>query len=511
MITLSCKFLAGRYHATPWTHQVNEGVVEWPPSPWRILRALVSAYYRLPETPDRRVLLSLLSQLSNNLPHYSLPNYTEAHTRHYMPIRREGKNKTTRVLDTFYVIHKDDSLMVWWPDVTLAKPERGLLEELCGAIAYLGRAESWVEITVKDEKPELITAFPMTEELEDNPQDILDTLNVLVPLDEARLTQLQDTLGMLPKPKKKRGKKSWTIPRDIVEVLELDIGDLHAQGWNGIPGGRWVRYGVQETSLKPEKPSEGALLLPNFARFRLVSETVKASVLPPLTQAIAIGDRLHKTLNKISDGLPVFSGKDQDGNRLQGHQHAFFLPEDADGDGKIDHILVWAKEGFNPDAVQALAKVRKIYGGGISGYQLVLLAVGRLEEQPSISSLTYCPAKKSQDQEKSYYWRSLTPLIFPRYPHKKNGRYQREEEVQRLLGEMGFPDCQSVELLPKQSKFGVKEQFYGSKFWRNRLHGKGSRGPMQGYGFKLVFKEEVKGPIALGYGAHFGLGVFRPE
>ncbi|NEO28511.1 MAG: type I-U CRISPR-associated protein Cas5/Cas6 [Kamptonema sp. SIO4C4] len=142
---------------------------------------------------------------------------------------------------------------------------------------------------------------------------------------------------------------------------------------------------------------------------------------------------------------------------------------------------------------------------------MVLLVVGRLEEQPSISSLTDYSVKESQDQKESYCLRSLTPLIFPRYPHKKNGRYQREEEVQRLLEEMGIFSCQSVELLPKQTKFGVKEQFYGSQFWRNRLQGKGSRGPMQGYGFKLKFNEEVKGPIALGYGAHFGLGVFLPE
>ena len=32
-----------------------------------------------------------------------------------------------------------------------------------------------------------------------------------------------------------------------------------------------------------------------------------------------------------------------------------------------------------------------------------------------------------------------------------------------------------------------------------------------GYGFKLIFSEPVSGPIALGYGAHFGLGLFVPE
>jgi len=45
MITLAFHFPGGRYHATPWGHQVNEGLVEWPPSPWRLLRALLSCGY----------------------------------------------------------------------------------------------------------------------------------------------------------------------------------------------------------------------------------------------------------------------------------------------------------------------------------------------------------------------------------------------------------------------------------------------------------------------------------
>ena len=46
MIALSVRFIAGRYHATPWGHHVNEGLIEWPPSPWRILRALLASCKR---------------------------------------------------------------------------------------------------------------------------------------------------------------------------------------------------------------------------------------------------------------------------------------------------------------------------------------------------------------------------------------------------------------------------------------------------------------------------------
>ena len=50
--TLAIRFPLGRYHATPWDRSVNEGATEWPPSPWRLLRALVATWYtRWPDLP----------------------------------------------------------------------------------------------------------------------------------------------------------------------------------------------------------------------------------------------------------------------------------------------------------------------------------------------------------------------------------------------------------------------------------------------------------------------------
>ena len=41
-----------------------------------------------------------------------------------------------------------------------------------------------------------------------------------------------------------------------------------------------------------------------------------------------------------------------------------------------------------------------------------------------------------------------------------------------------------------------------------RASGHGSRGSNRGFGFRVEFDRPVEGPLALGYGAHFGLGVF---
>ena len=47
------------------------------------------------------------------------------------------------------------------------------------------------------------------------------------------------------------------------------------------------------------------------------------------------------------------------------------------------------------------------------------------------------------------------------------------------------------------------------KFVRSRTQGGGKTATSQGYGFRLTFPHPVTGPITLGYGCHFGLGLFR--
>src|SRR5690606_17351313 len=79
-------FPAGRYHATPWGAHVNEGLIEWPPSPWRVLRALVACWHRKALGEVRREVMAEIAHcLADSLPQYDLPAGWRSHTRHYMP------------------------------------------------------------------------------------------------------------------------------------------------------------------------------------------------------------------------------------------------------------------------------------------------------------------------------------------------------------------------------------------------------------------------------------------
>lgn len=48
------------------------------------------------------------------------------------------------------------------------------------------------------------------------------------------------------------------------------------------------------------------------------------------------------------------------------------------------------------------------------------------------------------------------------------------------------------------------------QFQTARYDGGGSRGNASGAAFTLTFERECEGPLAVGYGAHFGLGLFVP-
>ncbi|HRW81880.1 MAG TPA: hypothetical protein P5049_00350, partial [Methanothrix sp.] len=78
-----------------------------------------------------------------------------------------------------------------------------------------------------------------------------------------------------------------------------------------------------------------------------------------------------------------------------------------------------------------------------------------------------------------------------------------------LLDLAGFPEPDAVEPVSFTEIAG--ERIEWSSFRRARTCGDGRRAGSAGYGFRIEFAESVRGPVALGYGAHFGMGGFEAE
>src|SRR5262245_13878742 len=103
VVSLAIRFPAGRFHATPWGHHVNEGLPEWPPSPWRLLRAFVATWKRKlsGESSVQTHLPPVLAELAKHKPAFVLPPATLGHTRHFMPLKLLDPGDRTKVFDAF--------------------------------------------------------------------------------------------------------------------------------------------------------------------------------------------------------------------------------------------------------------------------------------------------------------------------------------------------------------------------------------------------------------------------
>lgn len=316
--------------------------------------------------------------------------------------------------------------------------------------------------------------------------------------------------------KRDTAKVEQTVPATLLDALETNTGDLLVAGWSRPPGSRWIDYTRPEEALNP-KPGLAPLLASEqpatVARYALASP-----VLPRLTDAVPVAERIRRSLIKHTDGAQVFVGKHDDGRPLRGHQHAFIIPEANGSDGRLSHVTLIASMGFDARACRALEQLHKVWGHGGHDIQLVLLGIG---QPPDFRGLDLragqCPLLDCAQT-----WVSRTPFVPTRHPKRtRNGKAKIDPELGeqigspthdlwRLIQEAGFPAPVAVERIEETSLGGRPTRWLA--FRTDRYEGgAGDRSSAVGHGFRIRFPMPVMGPLAFGYGAHFGLGVFAPE
>lgn len=279
-----------------------------------------------------------------------------------------------------------------------------------------------------------------------------------------------------------------------------------------MPGTRWVDY-VRPRDLLTNLPSRRVVRvereLPTAARFAVASQ-----VPPRLTECLSFADRVRTALMSRSHGAGVFSGKDSAGNPLKGHRHVFILPEAHGAHGRITHVTLYAPMGFDETARRAMDGLRNVWGRDDYGVQLVLLGVGMPKDFAGINvGAGQCALFVDSDT-----WISRTPFIPTRHAKAKRGGEPKldanglqigspEHDLRRLLRAADLPEPVRVEPVDSTDLGGKQVRWLDFKTLRHR--GEGARSMNRGFGFRVVFRCAVTGPIAVGYGAHFGMGVFE--
>ncbi len=536
MFALTFTFPLGRYHATPWGRHVNEADVAWPPEPWRILRALVATYWRKGDRVrwSEDTLARLVDALAQDAPIYHLPpGVIHAHTRHYMPTP-----KMTLVFDAFAHLSKDEQIVAAWPELELDVELFDLAADLAEGLGYLGRAESWVECgTITDWNQDVANCHPVGQ----NGTAHGEIVRVLTPLsaqdymvERTRLLEEVDDAERdrtaasgkrppTPRALERARNKAFgpTLPDRLVEALMLDTADYQKYRWNRPPASREIVYTRPPLSPVPRRARIRATV-DDRRQFTVARFLLAGRPRPRIEDAVKIGELMRlAALSKFGweDKRPrapsVISGRGSDGRPLRNgqHSHAFWLPEDADGDGWIDHITVYAEEGFDVSVREKLDRLTRLWvGGDDSGgeegdketgrqeWRLALEGFGRPEDFADTSRLFSC----------SDEWESVTPFLAS--GHLKKAGY--EGEIHRLWKRRRVTSGSHTE--PVQVEILRHIEIHGTlrravHFHRFRSRGREKQPDAQGALLRLSFNEPVTGPLALGYACHFGLGMFaRP-
>ncbi|MDZ7752455.1 MAG: type I-U CRISPR-associated protein Csb2 [Gammaproteobacteria bacterium] len=253
---------------------------------------------------------------------------------------------------------------------------------------------------------------------------------------------------------------------------------------------------LQLPSRSPPDWTNHKAAFPMFttARFLLVGKP-----LPRVEDSLRIGELLRwavmSAFGKDEAGRysapPIFSGHDlPQGNR---HQHAFYLPYDSSGHGYLNRAVIHVPAGFSGDQRLIIGRLRKIWQRDGGKWRLILEGIGGVGVGGSLV-------------EPSREWTSVTPYLHPW--HAKNG-FTVEDQIRRECGERGFPKPLRIERLPSIS-IGGRDR-YPLHFHRIRARRGLSQPDRHGSFWQIEFSEPIGGPLALGFGCHFGLGMFVPQ
>ncbi len=478
--------MAGRYHANPWGRHVREAAVEWGPSPYRLIRAIIDTQFRKMPEANEEIMKTIISKLSSSLPIYHLPKASYSFMDIFVNNNKRGDpDRKEEIFDAFVVVNPSDPLFIKWEKPILSEDERNYLSKLLEKINYLGRSESWVKIELDDAPKETEwNSFPLNYKHE---QTNLEEIRVAVPVPKEDYTT-------------QNSKISW------FNGLILRTEDLENMNIGNSPAMKFVNYYASSDRFTakdgPYKiPASDSVL---HEQFNSVLYEIESKLPPSIIDSVEVGNNIHRALmgkyKKITgnNNIPdLFSGRDQSGNPLKGHKHIFILPLDLNYDGVLDHVLIESKKTFNPDEFKTLNSFRTLWQRNGEKIRFIPLQFGMRDK-------IEFPLNVNRHGR---VFLSETPVVLTRHYRKGRGDITSwiKSEIKHEALDQGLPEPISISFVPNLERNGRKLNWIEFRRSRNRF-------PEQiGYGFRIEFDEDLKGPISIGYGAHYGLGLFMPE
>ena len=225
----------------------------------------------------------------------------------------------------------------------------------------------------------------------------------------------------------------------------------------------------------------------DVAYFQVLGERV------PVSMTVAVGDAMKRTAMSQIERLQNHPPTAPEDNRY------FWLPVDSDQDGFIDHIAVYVTGGFDHLTMSALGRISKICDG-----QSLKIDMRLVEFSSRIEIVDKCPMFG-----KHKAWRAATPYFMPWHIKKGSTRdAQLAKECKKMYGKRY--EKMNLQVSVRDSAIRISNRTIPTNlFWSKH----GNQSPIRNTGEAVVleFNREIQGPLALGFGRHFGLGLFIPD
>jgi CRISPR-associated protein Csb2 len=548
MLTVKLIFPWGRYYAHAWgINPARLREAEWPPSPWRLLRGLVSTWFRTHpgEVPDTE-FIQLIEVLGRELPEIGVCKVSFGRTVHWQPNygaagtdeKRGARYKNTRHENCFAAIHGE--LLFCWPTLKLLPYQLQTLAALLDGLSYFGRAESLCRAAICEGRPEdypdVGWCRPYFTSDGKTPRRKVSSscLDVFCPdpLD-FRFTDLWSRRAANPQ------SDSPNAPTHLVE--ELLSHDMQADGAVRIsyqmPSGwpeKWVVRTARAAKRTPKPPVPVGQKVAHYLCFSLQCRVpLLSKFIVPLAEQFR--DTANHHLCKVhGDGVSSYAILGHANDRPEGleghHQHAFYLPmsHKEDRDGFLRDLHVWCPLGFTQAEIEIFLRIQRLnWGSGKYPVRPVLTAISK--EPPSTA--LFATGKTT-----SRLWWSASPFVPPRYFYRGGGKkvklklkdqpdYQLIEclqsagvatpgEIRRLSPPGRNPeDAQplwDIVRVPNNDE-SLSIQGTNLPIHRNGSNGTGGKERRIGMFFEIEFVEPVALPQpSFGHSCHFGLGLFVP-
>lgn len=502
MLTLRLIFPWGRFYAHPWGQNPSRITeAEWPPSPWRLLRAVAAAWFHAnPGREASNELIQTLETLGRELPTFILPKVSFSRTVHYQPYFKKDKEANSRAKyqlarhENHFAAVGGDVLIRWQlsgVDETAARTVRLVMNSVVGRISYFGRADSVCEVEVINSK-------------DDNQPATQVAMQANKPCRQIG-SVFRDVF--CPNPADFHATDLWQRRTDnaIADVARKHLVQELLDAPQPLPDGAvWFSYRMPDgwperwivRHAQPIKRKVASARI--MARFLEFSLQCRIPVPTKFTVSVA---ELFRSAAINNHRLPSFalSGHDHPEGKVNGHCHAFYLPTPNESGHYLSRLRVWCPYGFTQQELDAIMGVGALrWAGGRFPIRPVLLRVE--SELPETS--------------KSCFWQSVTPFVPPRYWYRKKHAERRvrepdspESQLRASLKDNGVDatDAQVSRIeetnwdwnvckvhLPKSTRASSAEPDH-------RI----------GVGLRIEFPTPTSlGLPAFGHSSHFGLGQF---